>query len=106
MHSSLTIGVILKESTPIIECGGGRQRTVTRSNRMWRIYGWHVYGECLRNIPCMCQRMSGGLSSCEVEPWGIHCVVLSVDAVKDGEYTRHGGGGYETGGDGSAALLP
>ena len=76
------------------------------SNRMQWVCRWHVYGEHLGNIPCACQRVSGGSSPCEVEPRGIRCVILPVDAVEDREYMRHGGGGYKMGGDGRAALLP
>ena len=33
-------------------------------------------------------------------------MILAVDAMEDGEYSRHHGGSYEAGGNGRAAFLP
>ena len=105
-HSSLTINVVLEESTPVIDRRGGWRRTMVGSNRMRRIHRRHVYGERLGNIPCLCHHVSGGSSPCEVEPQWVHGVILSVDAMEDWEYARHGGSGYKTGRNGGTALLP
>ena len=41
----------------------------------------------------------------KIESRGVYPAVLTVDAMKDGEYMRHGGGSYEAGGDSGVALL-
>ena len=33
-------------------------------------------------------------------------MILTIDTMEDGEYTRHSGGSYEAGRNGHAALLP
>ena len=33
-------------------------------------------------------------------------MILAINAMDNGEYVRHCGGGYEAGGDGGAVLLP
>ena len=106
MHSSLTVDVILEESTPVINRGRRWQRTMAGSDRTWRVYRRHIYGESLGNISCACQCMGGGLSLCEVESRRVRHVILTVDAMEDWEYAGHCGGGHEMGGNGSTVLLP
>ena len=49
--------------------------------------------------------MSGGSPVGEIEPWGIHPVILTIDTVKNGKYARHRGSGYKMGGDSRMAFL-
>ena len=78
---------------------------MTGSDRTWLVRGWHVYRKGLWDVSPSCQRMSGGSSVTKVEPWGVCCVVPTVDPLKDGNYTRHGCGSDETGRNCSTALL-
>ena len=75
------------------------------SDWSWQICWWYVYGERLRDIPRSHESMSGGSSTSEIKSRRVHPTVLAVDAMKNRKYTRHGGSGYEAGGDSSAAFL-
>ena len=106
MHSSLTIDIVFEESTPIIDCRRRRWCTVTGSNWMRRIHRWNVDGEHLWDVSCSHQCMGGGSSPHEIEAWWVCCVILTINAMENGEYARHCGSGYKAGGNGCTALLP
>ena len=79
---------------------------MTGSNRMWRIHRWNVNGERLWDVSHSCRCVSGGSFSCKIEAWWVCCVILTINAVENGEYSGHRGGGHKAGGNGCTALLP
>ena len=78
---------------------------MARSDWTWQICGWHVYGEYLQDVPCSCESVSGGSSTGEIEPGRVYFTVFTIDAMEDGEYSRHGSSGHKVGRDSGVALL-
>ena len=105
MHSRFTVIIVLDECAAIIERGQGWWSGVAGSDWMWWIRGWHVYQEYLRDIPYSRESMSGRSSMGEIESRRVYPTILAVDAMEDGEYMRHGSGGYKAGGDSGTAFL-
>ena len=78
---------------------------MTGSNWTRGIHRWNINGECLWDVSCSYQGVGGGLSPRKIEARGIRRMILAINAVKNGEYPRHSGGSYQTGGDGGSAFL-
>ena len=87
MHSRFAVIVIFKEGAPIIERRGRQQGAMVGSDWTWWVCGWYVYREHLWDISRSRQRVSGRSPSGKIESQGIHPAILTVNTMKNGEYT-------------------